>query len=81
MFSKLVLFTFGESRLGAFRLPTPILNTRALEDIWLLADGSPAATASEASAGRAQGVAALLGRWRKLVTDHPIAVRDAIYSP
>jgi hypothetical protein len=72
MFSKLMIFSLERSRMAWFRRPAPLLNARALEDVWLLADGTPA------HAGR--GPIGLYRRWQRMVTA-PVAASDAIYSP
>ena len=70
MFSKLMIFSLERSRMAWFRRPAPLLNARALEDVWLLADGAPA---------RASRIG-LYRRWQRMVTA-PVAASDAIYSP
>ena len=73
MFSKLMLFSLAHGRVGGLRHPAPLLNARALEDIWLLADGVPARGSEARSLG-------FFRRWHRLVTG-PVAASDAIYSP
>jgi hypothetical protein len=74
MFSRLMLFSLDQMRIGGLRYPAPLLNARALEDIWLLAEGAPART------GRAPGHRGMFRRWHRMVTE-PVAASDAIYSP
>jgi hypothetical protein len=73
MFSKLMLFSLDRGRIGGLRNPAPLLNARALEDVWLLADGMPAR-------GSETGRPGLFRRWHQMVTG-PVAASDAIYSP
>jgi hypothetical protein len=79
MFSKLMLLSLRQSRIRSFKFPAPLLNPRALEDIWLLADGAQIGP-DDASAIDATGLRAFLLRWRKTITG-PVAASDAIYSP
>ena len=72
MFSKLMVFSLEPSRMAWFRRPAPLLNARALEDIWLLADGVPARVSRKPIG--------LFRRWQQMVTA-PVAASDAIYSP
>lgn len=74
MFSKLMLFSLRQVRIGGSRTPAPLLNARALEDVWLQAD----AASQEAGAARSRD--SLFRRWHRMVTG-PVATSDAIYSP
>ena len=72
MFSKLMVLSLEPSRMACFRRPAPLLNARALEDIWLMAEGAPP-QASRKPIG-------WFRRWRQMASE-PAAASDAIYSP
>jgi hypothetical protein len=72
MYSKLMILTLGPSRTAWFRRPGPLLNARALEDVWLMADGVPP--------GASRKPIGWFRRWRQMVSE-PVAASDAIYSP
>lgn len=72
MFSKLMVLSLEPGQMAWFRRPAPLLNARALEDVWLMADGvSPRAS---------QKPIGWFRRWQQVVAE-PIAASDAIYSP
>jgi hypothetical protein len=72
MYSKLMIFTLGPSRTAWFRRPAPLVNARALEDVWLTADAVPPQVSPQRIG--------LFRRWQQIIAD-PVAARDAIYSP
>ena len=74
MFSKLMIMSIGRSRNGGLRHPAPLLNARALEDVWLLADGVDGTGAHDR---RRLG---FFGRWRRAIAS-PIAGEEGIYNP
>lgn len=74
MFSKLMIMTIGRSRNGGLRNPAPLLNARALEDVWLLADGDLG------QGGRDRRRLSFYRRWRQAISS-PIAGEEGIYNP
>lgn len=74
MFSKLMIMSFGQPRSGGPRNPTPLLNARALEDVFLLGDVQPAHTTSEK---RHMDV---FRRWREAIAA-PNAAEDGFHNP
>lgn len=73
MFSKLMILSIGHSRSGGLRHPAPLVNARALEDVWLLADGAP-------EHGGRSGRVGFFRRWRQAIAS-PVGAEDGIYNP